>query len=212
MTRRARSRCAFPSVRTRDTVRRPDYNAHAMMRCSTRSIRTAALAITAGLVMMPVGCGATAEVVVRQPARPGRQREMTLESLQVSWAGDEREERVVAEFPLPGAATGKPMYLLYLRYPAGHSTPRAEGFFIQTRGELAGLVWLVDAEITVSGTSDAPTATRHLEVDLVYDDSTRIVGELTARRDPHAVRRFETERRPADVQALRERTTPTQGG
>jgi hypothetical protein len=131
----------------------------------------------------------------------------------------DRVERVLAEFPLPGAATGKPMYLLYLRWPAGEAEPAVtdtkssavRGFLIQTRGQYAGLGFIVGGKVRVSGASQARHATRQLQIKLTCEDGTRLVGRLRARRDDYYVRHFETNRRPADVQALSPESVNSQG-
>lgn len=162
------------------------------------------------LAVVLIGCGPAAEVRLHQPHLTGRQRDLLLTSNQVHWASEQDVERVLAEFPLPGAATGQPIYVLYLRLPAGIEEPTVadaegttvRGFLIQTRGEYAGRSPIAGGMVQVAGTSQARGATRQLEIDLTCDDGTRIGGRLRARRDDYRVRHFETHRRSADVQAV----------
>ena len=162
-----------------------------------------------GWAVVLAGCGSSAEIRLHQPQLMGRQRELHLISEQVHWAAGEKVERMLAEFPLPGAATGKPMYLFYLRWPAGRRELTVSerqrpvrGFLIQDRGQYAGKAQVVSGKVTVSGRSRARHATRRLEVELTCEDGTRVVGRMRARRDDHQVRRFEIDRKPVDVEAL----------
>jgi len=177
------------------------------------------------------GCAVPAEVRLFQPQLVGRQKEIHLTTEQVCWAASETKEgqdRVLAEFPLPMARTGRPMYLLYLRVPAGkkkaaaratlssqpashpaaatqpeqEALPRVQGFLIQTHGEFAGLATVAGGTVVVSGTSQAKNAKRDLQLNLTCEDGSRIIGRLRARRDDYHVRHFETRRRPLDVEAL----------
>lgn len=168
--------------------------------------------LIAGLIGWVGGCQPAGSLRLLQPQLQGWQRELKLDSEQVRWAGagDANVERFLAEFPLPGARTGRPTYLLYLRLPAGKSTvdfaadapDRGRGFFIQTRGEYSGIARLAGGAVDVRGSSTADDAKRHLTLDLVLDDGSRIVGELQATRDEYFVSRFETRRHPADVKTL----------
>lgn len=189
--------------------------------------------VIAGAILVG-GCAPAGTMTLVQPQLQGWQRELRLATERIHWAGagDEKVERVLAEFPLPGARTGTPTYLLYLRLPAGESNvsfaepvpqaalaqavdtaqatstsgdpadARGRGFFIQTRGEYAGLARLTGGTVKVRGKSRAEGATRTLELDLVCEDGSRIVGQLQAIRDEYTVSRFESKRRPADVRAL----------
>lgn len=164
------------------------------------------------LLAAMAGCGPAAEVRLVQPQLTGWQREIQLQTDQSHWArgGTEDTERVLAEFPLPGARTGRPTYLLYLRLPAGEkrvgfdpkSAPRGQGFFIQTRGEYAGLARLTGGTAEIRGASRSQHAVRQLRLDLTCEDGSRLSGKLSATRDEYVVSRFEARRRPADVQAL----------
>ncbi len=156
------------------------------------------------------GCGPSADIHLFQPGLAGRQRDLRLTSEQVYWTTGNGAERILAEFPLPGAATGRPMYLLYLRWPAGareltaagESAAGVRGFLIQTRDRYAGKASVVAGKVVVSGTSQSGKAPRRLDVELTCEDGTRVVGHLLAWRDDYYLSCFETHRRPADVQAL----------
>ena len=159
------------------------------------------------------GCQPAGKVSLVQPQLAGWQREVRLQTDQVYWARAEGVDRILAEFPLPGARIGRPTYLLYLRLPAGvdkaaldpkaDPKSRARGFIIQTRGEYAGLAGLKSGEVQARSPSPlAPASKRLFRVDLKCEDGTQIVGEMTASRDDYLVSRFETRQRPADVQSL----------
>jgi len=157
-----------------------------------------------------VGCGPSAELHLIQPRLAGWQRHMRLVSEQACWSPGDRVDRVLAEFPLPGAATGRPTFLLYLRLPAGEAEPTVaaktgatvRGFFIQTRGVFAGLAGVVDGKVRVRGTARGRDATRRIEFELVCEEGSRLVGQMLARRDDYHLEHFETHRRPVDVDAL----------
>src|SRR5262245_45121025 len=80
-------------------------------------------------------------VSFHQPHVRGRQQNLDLATAQTYFADDAGVERVLAELPLPGAWTGDPIFLLYLRVnpaplmPSKDSSPTYEvrGFLIQTR-------------------------------------------------------------------------------
>jgi len=157
-----------------------------------------------------VGCGPSAELHLIQPRLAGWQRHMRLVSEQTFWSPGDRVDHVLAEFPLPGAATGRPTFLLYLRLPAGEAEPTVaaktgatvRGFFIQTRGVFAGLAGVVDGKVRVRGTARGRDATRRIEFELVCEEGSRLVGQMLARRDDYHLEHFETHRRPVDVDAL----------
>ncbi len=160
------------------------------------------LACVAGLG----GCAQRSQVWLEQPQLPGRQRTVQLLSEQGYWAEEGGIRRLLVEFPLPGAATGRPNYLLYIRMPAGVATrpaegaPSVSGFLIQTRGEEAGLAVLSHARISVRNGKSQRYA-----VELLFDDDTRISGQVFAERDEWRLRFFETEQRPVDVAAAASR-------
>ena len=152
----------------------------------------------------------SAELHLIQPQLAGWQRHMHLVSERTCWSPGDRVDRVLAEFPLPGASTGRPTFLLYLRLPAGELEPTVgaktgatvRGFFIQTRGVFAGLAGVVGGTIKVRGTSQGRGATRRIEFELTCEEGSRLVGEAFARRDDYHIAHFETHRRPVDVDAL----------
>jgi hypothetical protein len=151
-----------------------------------------------------------------QPQLTGWQREVRLNTEDVKWARADGVDRVLAEFPLPGAQTGRPTYLLYLRASSGVKTAhldskadgkagtntQGQGFMIQTRGEYAGLARLSNGTLRMHGPSLLNARKQRIEVDVTCEDGTRMIGDLTATRDDYLVSRFETKQRPADVQAL----------
>jgi hypothetical protein len=156
------------------------------------------------------GCGPSASVHLVQPQLRGFERVMHLTSDRAHWADGESVERVLAEFPLPGARRGEGVYLLYLRVPAGVQSPpvggqdpkSARGFFIQTKGEHHGLALIASGELEVSGTGHGRDSSRVLDLALTLEDGTRIKGRVHATRDDWHVEQFETRQRAADVKAL----------
>lgn len=173
-------------------------------------IRKARFSAGAVLLALAVGgCGrpaATLELI--QPNREGWQKRVSLESDQVLWASGPSGLRILAEFPLPGARTGRPTYVLYLRTTdqAGEAQVGAgqegAGFLIQTRGELAGMAFFTGGTAKLGRPDGIARVSRRVQVDLTCDDGTRVVGEMTARRDDWSLHRFETVQRPGDVAAL----------
>jgi hypothetical protein len=162
------------------------------------------------------GCGPSASVHLIQQHLRGAERVMRLTTHQAHWGGADGVERVLAEFPLPGARRGEAVYLLYVRLPAGAAevivgpaandatadSPRAKGFFIQTRGDHAGLAAMSQGRIEVAGSGQGRQSARTLKLELTLEDGTRIHGQVRAVRDPWHVEQFEKTRRPADVAAL----------
>jgi len=130
--------------------------------------------------MVAGGCGPAASLDLIQPHLSGWQQHLHLTAETAWWSPGEKDDRLLVEFPPPGATTGRPLVLLYLRWPAGQSEPTvaaagpaARGFFIQVRGQYAGLSTVVGGSIVVQGRTESPGATRK-----------------------------KTERRPADVRML----------
>jgi hypothetical protein len=172
--------------------------------------------VALGLVIL-AGCSPAAEVRLLQPQYPGAERDLHLRSNQACWAADKGVERVLAEFPLPGAVAGRPTFLLYLRIPVSApgvpatqpSTQPIRGFLIQTQGRNAGLETLLAGKVQSKGKSSAPDAVREMQLDLTFEHHTFLSGRLTARRDDRRVHAFETHRRPADVRALETPLSPS---
>ena len=166
----------------------------------------------AGVVLLGLavgGCGRPAATLnLIQPKLEGWQKQVALESDQVVWASGPSGLRFLAEFPLPGARTGRPTYVLYLRTSdqAGESQvglgQEGAGFLIQTRGELAGMASFTGGTAQLGRADGLARATRRVKLELTCEDGTQVVGELTARRDDWSMHRFETVQRPADVAAL----------
>lgn len=162
------------------------------------------------VAVVAVGCSAPSRIRLEQPHLPESQRILELLSEQVYWSEGDGTRRVLAEIPLPGAGTGRPTYLLYLRVPAaadvtgGQPAASADvrGFLIQTRGPQAGLTALVQARVSASPPAGADQDTWNLHIELTCEDSTRVTAELSARRDDWRIRHFETRTHTADVQGL----------
>jgi len=189
------------------------------VRCDLRfALAAAACWLGGGLA----GCGPSAELHLIQPQLAGWQRHMRLVSEETCWSPGDRVDRLLAEFPLPGASTGRPTFLLYLRLPAGEPEPNVgaktgdtvRGFFIQTRGVFAGLAEIVGGKIKVQGAAQGKGATRRIEFELVCEEGSRLTGQALARRNDYHIEHFETHRRPVDVDALvsRRATTTTSEG
>ncbi|MHC4442718.1 MAG: hypothetical protein ACYTF1_03595 [Planctomycetota bacterium] len=169
-------------------------------------------------VLAAIGCGPSVEVYLFQPNLPQWQRNIHIQSEQAYWTSEAGALRVLVEFPLPGATTGKPTYLLYLRLAdsyreqgdANQQQQNVHGFLIQTQGKYWGLASVMGGKVTVKGKSQASNATRRLTIDLHCEDETQITGRLRARRNDWHMKQFETRRRPADVRALTNQppTTP----
>ena len=161
-----------------------------------------------------LGCGPSVRLTLQQPQVGGYQQQIVLTSERAAWSPRGKVDRVLVEFPLPGATTGRPTYLLYLRLPA--QTPAVtftakndsakakvgQGFFIQTRGDLAGLAVIAAGQVFVKGRATGPSATRQLQIELTCEDGSRLTGKILARRDDWYLKQFETERRPVDVQGI----------
>ncbi len=157
------------------------------------------------------GCGPAGRLRLAQPHLGGYQREVEILSEQVRWAQSEEVDRVLAEFPLPGARSGRPTYLFYLRMPAGAEkarfdapadTPRAQGFLIQTHGEYAGLTRISAGQVEMVQPFMGGASARRIRLDASCDDGTHLAGKLEATRDDYFIGRFETHLHPADVQNL----------
>jgi hypothetical protein len=156
------------------------------------------------LAAMIGGCAERPAITLSQPQLAGMQQELCLRSEQVAWSEAGGPLRIVGEFPLPGASTGRAAFELYLRLsptgcaddaPAG--TYDAHGFLIQARGENAGLAMITGGSATVSGASQ-----RWVELDLSFEDGSSVTGSALARHDEHTVRVFERDRHPADVRQV----------
>jgi hypothetical protein len=160
--------------------------------------------------MALAGCGPASNVHLLQPHLPGWQRHLHLVAENASWSPSDRVDRVLVEYPPPGASTGRPLVILYLRLPTGvpeptvaaAAGPTVRGFFIQTQGEYAGLSTVVGGRVIVKGRSVSLAARREVAIELKCEDGSALVGTIEARRDDWALRQFETQRRPVDVDML----------
>jgi len=185
---------------------RPRLYCRAMWRYAALSRSGKAFGLAAGTLALLCGCAGPSALHLEQPRLAGAQQRLELTSEQVYWTGDEPVYRLLAEIPLPGAGTGRPAFLLYLRVTANTDGQGAapgpvevRGFLIQTRGTQAGLTPLSTAAVA----GDRPGQTTwKLRVDLTFEDSSRLTGHLTATRGDWTLTRFETRSHAADVQAL----------
>jgi hypothetical protein len=149
---------------------------------------------------------------LEQPGLTGPQQRLDLVTEQLYWSGEGPVYRLLAEVPLPGAGTGRPAFMLYLRVTADARGKGAElspvevrGFLIQTRGAQAGLTPVVEAGVG----GERPSGKNwKLDVDLKFEDSSRLSGELTARRADWKLTHFETRGHTADVQGLMKEPLP----
>lgn len=173
--------------------------------------RTPALLSVLFAGFLLTGCGPRGNVHLYQPQLSGCQQLMHLTTERAYWAADNGVTRILAEFPLPGASTGDPTYLLYLRLPSGEgpatvnpkpSTAGARGFFIQIRGDYAGLAFVIGGELSMNGTGTARDALRTIEFELRCEEGSRLRGKVVATHDTYRLCKFEEDRRPADVRAL----------
>ncbi len=143
--------------------------------------------------------------MLMQPSLTGSQHELDLTSNESHWAEGKQAGRILVEFPLPGATTGKATYLLYLRLPPMTDSGKKNseiipcGFFIQVRGEYAGLAGVTGGTMRVLRRDHNACK---LAVDLTCDDGSRIQGEVLAKRNEAKVKGFERENRAADVDKL----------
>ncbi len=188
-----------------------------MKRKWTRHIPGVALWSVSAVTMILHGCTpAVSEIRLLQPHMDRWQRDLQLRTEQTFWSPDKQSERILAEFPLPGATSGNPMYLLYLLIEAGEPSQEltaspssaAKGFFIQIRGDHAGLALITAGKIQIEKSSLSSEAVRRLRIDLRCEDGTRLTGWLAAQRDDWQLIDFEKHRRPADVMILTGVTPP----
>jgi hypothetical protein len=172
------------------------------------------------------GCQNVSYIHLTQPSLNRWQRDLDLRSEQVYWAPESGIKRVLAEFPLPGATAGKPMYLLYCRFPydsrivtfgaearnaasSEESAVTGQGFFIQTRGEFSGLAYIIDGTIECLDDPESSQRLQEFQVDVTCEDGTQVNGRFQARRNDWTLDHFEQFRRPGDVQILVNRAGPT---
>lgn len=163
--------------------------------------------MTATTALCVIGCGAPTGLRLRQPWCPGPESEMVLTTNRAWWAPEPQIERVLVEFPLPGATTGEAMYLLYLRIPAHLPADEVRerpirGMLIQTRGKYAGREDLVGGTLTLSGTSQAADARHQLQLELRFEFGTTLTGRILTYRNDALLETFETRGRPGDVAEL----------
>jgi len=189
---------------------RTNYRYNARMRFQTIKLRYFLSMLVWLCGLLTIGCGPPAELHLIQPHLPVWQKHIHLSSQDAYWSPGEQMDRVLLEFPLPGATSGRPTYILYLRLPSGieeptvaeNPSPTARGFLIQTRGDYAGLALITKGKIKVKGTSKSSKAKRKLEFEFDCEDGSRLLGKAQAKRNDWYIQRFETQRRAADVEAL----------
>ena len=83
------------------------------------------LALPVVATALSAGCATPSRFRLEQPRLPEPQRRLDLASEQVFWTAEGALGRVLAEIPLPGASTGRPIYLLYLRVTMNSDKPGA---------------------------------------------------------------------------------------
>ncbi len=185
----------------------------AMMKRRWISVQTAAAGSFFGacLAVALCGCSPDATFHIQQPRLTGRQRDITLTSTSAAYgrAEDGRAWHILVRFPLPGAASGRPGYLVYLHvpeptageavsYPLGE-TAAARGFFFQRAGEGRG------RELVISGfVRLEPQAPGRWFLRLLANGAlgTQIQGTAVLRPDHLNVRDYVETRHPGDVADL----------
>jgi hypothetical protein len=189
-----------------------------------------ALACAAAWVTVIAGCASHAEVVVTQAGQPAPFDRLSLRGNWACFESSPDVERILLAFAHPGARDGERQYFLYMRTPPekgryyfhnrpsqeASAVPRPEdarpgavrGFYVQRRGPLAGLTELVAGTIQITGSPFDGGKLRIGQFEMACGDGTLLKGRFTARENHLEMRAFEEDQYPADVQALREETTP----
>ncbi|MGB9627003.1 MAG: hypothetical protein ACPMAQ_19280, partial [Phycisphaerae bacterium] len=172
--------------------------------------RVAAFGVSA-MILLLGGCGPVATFRVLQPRLTGRQQDMTLTSSSAEYgqAEDRGGWHILVRFPLPGAMSGRPNYLVYLHVPDPGSqesvtfplgeTATARGFFVQKAGEGRGRELMVGGFVVLSRLSGG----RWL-LQLTADGAmgTQILGTATLTRRDLDVRDYIERHHPGDVADL----------
>lgn len=160
------------------------------------------------------GCGPTASLTVSQPEAPAPMNELELRSRWAHFETDGRE-RYLASFPFPGAVAGDRQFVLYFiceagardilfrQHPGGGRRSGGVGFFVQERGDYAGLTRVVDGAVRVRGVPFGGKKRRRVELTLHCDDGTTISGRLVVVRSRLELAAFEQGPHAADAAALR---------
>ncbi|MCK6457008.1 MAG: hypothetical protein L6Q92_10825 [Phycisphaerae bacterium] len=184
-----------------------------------RAVTSRRLQAGAALCLLISGCGAAARVSLEQPFLAGPEQRLHLTSESVRFASGGGTDRVLVEFPLPGAWSGR-HYLLYVRVPSKTGSyeiaqpfggERVGGFFIQLFGDHRGLTGFASGRVDVRGVLAAPSK-RRCELDVKCTDGSLIRGTLVAQRDELGLREFEERTNRGDVQALLRAASPTADG
>lgn len=154
------------------------------------------------MILSTVGCAPVSRLRLEQPRLATLEGRLDLSSEQVFWSQSDDVCRVLAELPLPGAETGRPTYVLYLRVRCGRPVGMTEvrGFLIQTRGARRGLTPVVAA--SVKGEPPGSADRWMLDIRLTCEDGSMVSGTLAARREDWRMHRFESRSHAADVNAL----------
>lgn len=174
-----------------------------------RGTVVAALAMGAAVVG---GCAPAATFRIHQPRLIGRQRDMTLTSVNAAYGRDEQAAawHVLLRFPLPGASSGRMGYLIYLHVPeppvrkggvsyALSETAGARGFFFQRAGEGRGREPIISGFVHLERRGPDQCALRLVANG---DVGTEIQGTALLLRDDLNVRDYLDEHHPGDVADL----------
>lgn len=168
-------------------------------------MRTLLLLIPISCVLL-AGCAPRSTLRLEQPRLSSPEANLDLSSAQVYWSEHDGIHRVLGEIPLPGADTGRPTYLIYLRmrFSKGKSVQATDvrGFLIQTRGPRKGLTPLSTAGVTAEPPAGSAKGTWVLHAQLVFEDHSSMTADLNARREDWKLLQFETRTHAADVRAL----------
>lgn len=164
--------------------------------------------IAVACLVFACGCGRRATITLEQPqARPAQQR-LKLAS---NWAftGLDGPRRIVQlDFPLPGGVDGPRDFRFYLvipNSPGWHEVSGSggvRGFLIQAApGELHGKSLAVAGRVRLREILTLPQE-RKLEIDVRFEDGSRIAGTARVVEDDGELRAFRN-RYGGDIAALR---------
>jgi hypothetical protein len=112
----------------------------------------------------------------------------------------ENSQRYLMQFPLPGASTGKPRYILYIQMPANMGRYAFSGdtfeklpvhaFILQTRGENAGIERMLSGGLEVNA---GLGNTRTMTFEFLGEDHSLIRGHCQASKSQWQLEKFELE-------------------
>ncbi len=136
---------------------------------------------------------------------------MTLTTLNADYGRSEGHEgwHILLRFPLPGAMSGRPNYVVYLHvpnpspsetttFPLGKTAP-ARGFFVQKAGEGRGRELIVGGFVELKRLSDGRW---FLQLTADGELGTQILGTATLTRRDLDVRDYIERHHPGDVADL----------